>query len=102
MLEKNKRSFLPSKTTWFLIVIFLAFFTSLFAQKKTSFNFSGQISNEVTNKSLAGVKIDLIKNKQVVQSIITESNGKYKMTWEINRTDSNDANYIVNYSCDKM
>lgn len=84
------------------LLAFILTFQFLNAQKKVNFNFSGAVHNEVDDKALEGVKIELIKNKQVVQSMVTESNGKYKMNWEINRTDSNDANYTVNYTCDKM
>src|SRR5437764_1101947 len=106
MPKNQSKFFLSMKNSVYFLALIISFSCQYsLAQrvaKKVNFNFSGVVRNETNEKSLEGVKIELIKNKQVVQSITTESNGRYKMTWEVNRLDSNDANYTVNYSCDKM
>lgn len=102
MLKNNNEPFFLNKKAVYVSALIVLFFATSFAQKKVNFNFAGVVFNEVTEKPISGAKVELIKNNQVIQSIITESSGKYKMTWDINQVDSNDANYTVNYSSDNM
>lgn len=105
MLFNEIKTFFPVKGAVYFVIlaVFMHPFQHCYAQKrKVNFNFSGIVRDETNEKALEGVKIELIKNSQIIQSIITQSDGKFKMNWEINQVDSNDANYTVSFTNEKM
>ena len=77
MYKNHVIPFFSTFPATYLVVVLLICNHAVAQNKNVKFNFFGVIYNESTSKPLEGVNINLVKNKQVVQSMITPANGKY-------------------------
>lgn len=85
---------------FFLISPFLSY--SQGKEKLIKFNLTGVTLSESSGKSMEGVKLELQKNKQVIETIITPPKGRFKLTTIFVTTDSNNAEYRLSFSKENM
>lgn len=85
-----------------IIFCFIYFSFSVSGQEKTSkeIKFEGEV--KLNNQSLSGVKLELKKNGEVVKTIKSSSSGDYVLLIDINTTNSEDADYVLTFTKNKM
>jgi len=91
-----------------IIILFFLLFVCvdvLYSQDKPSninFNLTGVTIFESNGKPVEGVKLELQKNKQTIETFVTPANGKFKLSTIYVATDSNRSEYRLTFTKPNM
>jgi len=101
MIINKVESFLFGKNGKALLFLYFVSFCLLHSQekeKRINFNLTGVTIFESNGKSVEGVKLEVQKNKSIIETFVTPANGKFKLASINVTTDSNRSEYRLTFT----